>query len=43
MFWKTISPYFVNNSKKSSIITLVDRKDNTLSEVEKIAETFNKI
>ena len=26
MFWKTISPYFVNNSKKRSKITLVDEK-----------------
>ena len=42
MFWKTISPYFVNNPKKRSKITLVDEKDNTLSEDEKIAETFNK-
>ena len=42
MFWKTISPYFVNNYKKRSKITLVDEKDNTLSEDEKIAETFNK-
>ena len=42
MFWKTISPYFVNNPKKTSKITLVDEKGNTLSEDEKIAETFNK-
>ena len=42
MFKKTISPYFVNNPKKRSKITLVDEKDNTLSEDEKIAETFNK-
>ena len=42
MFWKTISPYLVNNPKKNSKITLVDEKDNTLSEDEKIAETFNK-
>ena len=42
MFWKTISPYFVNNPKKRSKITLVDENDNTLSEDEKIAETFNK-
>ena len=41
MFWKTISPYFVNNPKKRSKITLADEKDNTLSEDEKIAETFN--
>ena len=32
MFWKAISPYFVNNPKKRSKITLVDEKDNTLSE-----------
>ena len=42
MFWKTFSPYFVNNPKKRSKITLLDKKDNTLSEDEKIAETFNK-
>ena len=42
MLWKTISPYFVNNPKKTSKITLVDEKGNTLSEDEKIAETFNK-
>ena len=42
MFWKTISPYFENNPKKTSKITLVDEKGNTLSEDEKIAETFNK-
>ena len=42
IFWKTISPYFVNNPKKGSTTTLVDEKDNTLSEDEKIAETFNK-
>ena len=42
MFWKTISPYFVNNPKKRSKITLVDEKGNTLSEDEKIVETFNK-
>ena len=42
MFWKTISLYFANNPKKRSKITLVDEKDNTLSEDEKIAETFNK-
>ena len=43
MFWKTTSPYFVNNPKKKSKITLVDEKGNTLSEEdEKIAETFNK-
>ena len=41
MFWKTISPYFVNNLKKASKIT-VGKKGNTLSENEKIAETFNK-
>ena len=41
-FWKTISPYFVNNLKKRSNITLVDEESNTLSEDEKIAETFNK-
>ena len=28
MFWKTNSPYFVNNLKKRSKITLVDEKDN---------------
>ena len=39
MFWKTISPYFVNNPKKRLKITLVDEKDNnTLSEDEMIAE-----
>ena len=38
----TISPYFVNNSKKRLKITLVDEKGNTLSEDEKFAETFNK-
>ena len=43
MFWKTISPYFVKNPKKTSKITLVDKKGHTLSEDEKIAETFNKI
>ena len=42
MFWNTISPYFVNNPRKRSKITLVDEKDNTLSEDEKNAETFNK-
>ena len=42
MFWKTISPYFVNNPKKRSKITLVEEKENTLPEDEKIAETFNK-
>ena len=43
MFWKTISPYFVNNPKKRLKITLVDEKDNnTLSEDEMIAEIFNK-
>ena len=42
MFWKTISPYFVNNLKKVSKIT-VGKKGNTLSENEKIAETFNKL
>ena len=42
MFWKTISRYFVNNAKKMSKITLVDKKDNTLSQDEKIAETFNR-
>ena len=42
MFWKTISPYFANNLEKRSKITLVDEEDNTLSEDEKIAETFNK-
>ena len=42
MSWKTISLYFVNNPKKRSKITLLDEKDNTLSEDEKIAETFNK-
>ena len=41
-FWKTISPYFVNNLKKRSNITLVDEEGNTLAEDEKIAETFNK-
>ena len=41
MFCKTISPYFVNNLKKASKIT-VGKKGNTLSENEKIAETFNK-
>ena len=41
MFWKTISPYFVNNLKNASKIT-VGKKGNTLSENEKIAETFNK-
>ena len=41
-FWKTISPYFVNNLKKRSNITLVDEEGNTLCEDEKIAETFNK-
>ena len=39
MFRKTISPYFVNNPKKTSKITLVDEGGNTLSENEKIAET----
>ena len=42
MFWKTISPYFVNNPKRMSKITLVDEEDNTLSEDQKIVETFNK-
>ena len=42
MFWKTIIPYFVNNPKKRSKITIVDEKYNTLSADEKIAETFNK-
>ena len=43
MFWKTTSPYFVNNPKKKSKITVVDEKGNTLfEEDEKIAETFNK-
>ena len=42
MFWKTISPYFVNNPRKTSKNTLVDEKGNTLFEDEKIAETFNK-
>ena len=42
MFWKTISRYFLNNPKKKSKIRLVDKKGNTLSEDEKIAETFNK-
>ena len=42
MFWKTISPYFVNNPKKRSKITLVDKKGNTLSEDETIAETSHK-
>ena len=37
MFWKTISPYFVNNPPKSSKITLVDEIGNT--EDEKIART----
>ena len=41
MFLKTISPYFVNNPKKTSKITLADEKGHTLSEDEKIAETFN--
>ena len=41
IFWKTISPYFVNNPKRTSKIMLVDEKDNTLSEDEKIVETFN--
>ena len=41
MFWKTISPYFVNNPPKRLKITLVDEKGNTLSEDEKIAETYN--
>ena len=40
-FWKIISPYFVSNPKKSSKITVVDKKGNTLSEDEKIADTFN--
>ena len=40
MFWKTISLYFVNNSKKRSKITLVDKTGITLSEDEQIAETF---
>ena len=39
MFWKTISPYFVNNPPKSSKITLVDEIGNT--EDEKIAGTYN--
>ena len=43
IFWKTISPYFVNNPRKTSKITLVDKKGNTLSEDEKIAENFNKL
>ena len=42
MFWKTISPYFINNPKKTSKIALVDEKGNTLSEDEKIEETFIK-
>ena len=42
MFWKFISPYFVNNPKKRSKITLVDEKGNALSKNEKIAETFYK-
>ena len=42
MFWKTISPYIVNNPAKTSKITLVEEKGNNSSEDEKIAETFNK-
>ena len=42
IFWKTASPYFVINPKKRAKITLVDKKDNTLSEDEKIAGTFDK-
>ena len=41
MFWKTISPYFVNNPPKRSKITLVDEIGNTLSEDEKIAGFFS--
>ena len=32
MFWKITSPYFLNNPKKGSKITLVDEKGNNLSE-----------
>ena len=42
MFWKTISPYFVRNSKRRSEITLVDEKDHTLCEDKMIAEKFNE-
>lgn len=42
MFLKTISPYFVDNPKERSKITLVGKKDNALSEDEKIAKTFNE-
>ena len=42
MFWKFISPYFVNNPPKMSKIRLVDEKGNALSKNEKIAENFNK-
>ena len=42
MSWKTISRYFVNNPKKMPKITLVDKKDDTLSQDEKVAKTFNR-
>ena len=37
---KTISAYFINNPKRRSKIKLVDEKDNTLSEDEKIVNRF---
>ena len=40
MFWMTISPYFVNPKKNQKLRQLA--KCNTLSEDEKIAETFKK-
>ena len=43
MLWKTISPYFVNNPKKKSKITLLDEEGNTSSEDEKTAETLDKL
>ena len=42
MFRKIISPCFVNNPKKTSKITSVDEKGNTLSGDTTIAETFNR-
>ena len=37
---KAISAYFINNPERRSKITLVDEKDNTLSEDEKIVNRF---
>ena len=38
MFWKTL-----HNPEKRSKVTLVDKKDDTLSEDQKIAKTFNPV